>query len=116
MSRVVINGLLWHNCATHRHAVSRKSNPSMKQPANGQTSGTASPNKSVKRKKLQAPLPYEQLLAEDVARAKRKFDALDVSFNGQCITLGYAKHRAIKKNFLGPVLKQRFLGTEFGDS
>jgi hypothetical protein len=54
--------------------------------------------------------------AEDVARAKRKFDALDVSSNGQCITLGYAKHRAIKKTFLGPVLKQRFLGTEFGDS
>ena len=88
----------------------------MLQPANGQTSDIASQNKPVKRKKLQAPLPYEQLLAEDVERAKRKFDALDVSSNEQCITLGCAQHRAIRRNFLGRVLKQRFLGTELGSS
>ena len=87
----------------------------MLQPANGRTSDLASQSNPVKRKKLQAPLPYEQLLAEDVERAKRKFDALDASSNERCISLGYTKHRVIKRNFLGPVLKQRFLGTELGD-
>ena len=54
-------------------------------------------------------MSYEEMLAEDVVSAKRKRDAHDADSNGCSISIGYVKHRAINPNFLGPILKKRFL-------
>ena len=67
----------------------------------------ASQSTPAKRKKLKTPLPYEQILAEDVDRAKRKFEN-----NDDTICLGHAKLKVIKANLLGPILKKRFLGPD----
>ena len=84
----------------------------MKKSAHGRTSSNANMNdtKPAKKKRVLAPLTYEQILAEDVDKAKRKQDALDAGPEEQCITLGYTKHRDIKNNLVGPILKKRFLG------
>ena len=105
-------GVIWHSCATHRHRTCRDNNPSMKKPAHGRTSSNASINdkQPAKRTRVLPPPTYEQILAEDVEKAKRKQDALDAGSEEQCITLGFTKHRVIKSNFLGPILKKRFLG------
>jgi len=70
----------------------------MKHQADGHISSTASQSTSAKRKRLQQPLPYEQILAEFVDRAKRKFEDND---DKRC--LGHAKHNIVKTNFLGPL-------------
>ena len=81
--------------------------PHMKHQADGQISSVASQSTPAKRKKLITPLPYEQILAEDVDRAKRKFED-----NDDTICLGHAKLKVIKANLLGPILKKRFLGPD----
>ena len=80
----------------------------MKRAADGKTSKEVSKHKIVK---VQDPLNLEQMLAEDVDNAKRKREALDEDVIHHIISIGYAKRRAINPNFLGPILKKRFLGT-----
>jgi len=52
---------------------------------------------------------HKTMHAQDVTKAKRKIDVLDASSDEQCITLGVSKHRDIKRNFLGPILKKRLM-------
>ena len=56
-------------------------------------------------------MSYEDMLAEDVESAKRKREVHDADSNEHSISIGYVKHHAINPNFLGPILKKRFLGT-----
>ena len=83
----------------------------MKPPARGQTSKHASNNTTNKRIRVLAPMSYEDMLAEDMVSAKRKREAHDAESNESSTSIGYVKHRAINPNFLGPILKKRFLGT-----
>ena len=77
----------------------------MKQKADGDISSHIVQSTPVKKKKLITPLPHEQILADDIARAKRKFE-----HNDDTICLGHAQLKVVKANFLGPILKKRFMG------
>jgi len=80
------------------------------QTAHGQETLQAAQSNTNKRQRLLQPVSYEQLLAEDMERAKRKYDhASHGDLSTSVIILGTVKRRKISHNFLGPILRKRFL-------
>ena len=74
-----------------------------------QISANASTKKRAKTNKQVGPDSHDWLLAEDVAREKRKRDLVDNSEDEPTITLGFTRCKKINPAFLGPTLKRRFL-------
>ena len=81
----------------------------MLQKTRRQISADASTKKRAKTNKQVGPDSHDWLLAEDVAREKRKRDFVDNWEDEPTITLGFTKYNKINPAFLGPTLKRRFL-------
>ena len=81
----------------------------MKLKTRKQTPADASSNKMARTTRQVGPDSHEWLLAEDVARNKRKRELVDNWINEPTITLGLSKINRINPSFLGPSLKRRFL-------
>ena len=68
-----------------------------------------SSNKMARTIRHVGPDSHEWLLAEDVARDKRKRELVDNWIDEPTITLGLSKINRINPSFLGQSLKRRFL-------
>ena len=99
----------WHRCPLHRESISRRSFTSMLLKTKQQTSANAGAGKETKTTRQLGPDSHEWLLAEDVAREKRKRDLVDNWDDEPTITLGLTRWTRINPFFLGPKLKRRFL-------
>ena len=68
--------------------------------------------KNLQRKRKANELTtFEEILADDIRKAAARADEEGLAIGNRVITLGnYSKSRAIQPNFLGPILKDRFLG------
>ena len=79
----------------------------MKRKTNSQQiSGAA--NQSTKQARMLGPMPYEEMLAEDVRAAKRNRDADIEWITEPTIDLGIPRIKRIKVASLGPHLHKRF--------
>ena len=94
----------------HRQNVPVVKHPHTIKTANGQETLQAAQSNTKKRQGLLHPVSYEQLLAEDMERAKRKYDhASHGDLSASVILLGTVKRRKISHHFLGTILRKRSL-------
>jgi len=78
----------WHHCSTHRRSACQQHNPNIKREPNGQTAKTTSKQENAKRTRTIGPASFEDLLEEDLRRAKRKRDEEDEREGEPSIVLG----------------------------
>ena len=81
----------------------------MKLKTNEQNVAKASAKKRAKTIRQVGPDSFQWLLAQDVAKEKRKRDLVDDWDEEPTINLGTARHNRIKPSFLSLALKRRFL-------
>jgi len=98
-----------HNCPTHRYSIQQQHLASTKREPNEQIATSSSTIIKAKRTRTIGPIPYEQLLEEDLSRAKRMRDEDAEWFHEPCIILGKPRIKSIKVSSLGPALKKRFI-------
>ena len=76
---------------------------------NGQIAVANSDKHEAKRTRTIGPSSYDELLAEDLRRAKRKRDEDDEWEHEPFFFLGKPRIISIKVSSLGPALKRRFI-------
>ena len=79
--------------------------------ANGQPqSSIANATSNCRRRKGTFPQTYDEVLADDVMRARKKVKQTAVNLKRKRdVALGEIIHTRIKRNFLGPILTRRFM-------
>ena len=99
----------WHRCPLHRESAACRNLACTKLKTSKQISGDADSCKKAKLATQVGPDSHEWLLAEDVAKEKRKRAIVDDWDTQPTITLGYPSNSKLNPAFLGPSLKRRFL-------
>ena len=93
----------WHHCGTHHRSAYRQQSPHIKREPKGRTVTTFNPQENDKRTRTVGPTSYEELLEEDLRRAKRKRDEEEEWKHEPCIFLGKPHIKSIRVSSLGPI-------------
>ena len=101
----------WHNCRIHRweSCKARIATAGMKANKMSQSSDKPDVRSKCKRPRANCNFDYEQLLEEDLQRAKRTRMDDDEWAVEPAIILGYPRTKSIRVASLGPALKRRFI-------
>jgi hypothetical protein len=98
----------WHTCATHRAWCMPNARHIRKSKRKKPSANSSNSDHKAKRGRTLEPMTYEQLLSEDLQRAKRKRDASDELGDQPTIILGMARIKTIRVSSLPPSLQRRF--------
>ena len=98
----------WHRCLSHREAAVAPKFLSTKLKTRKQIPQTADNRKKVRLTTQVGPDSHEWLLMQDLAKEKRKREAVDEWDEQPIVTLGYSTNSKLNPAFLGPTLKRKF--------
>ena len=99
----------WHRCLSHREAAVTPELLSTKLKTRKQIPQTADNRKKVRLTTQVGPDSHEWLLMQDLAKEKRKREAVDEWDEQPVIELGCPVNRPLRPALYGPLLKRRFL-------
>jgi hypothetical protein len=105
--------LYWHRCLSHREAAVAPKFLSTKLKTRKQIALTADNQKKARLTTQVGPDSHEWLLMQDLAKEKRKRDAVDEWDEQPMIILGCPTNKPLRPDLYGPSLKKRFLDAEF---
>ena len=83
--------------------------PNVNKPAKGQSHSDLATSQR-KRKAISPILDFDEILAEEISMYDQKLDRKSQDHATSDILLGVRKHKSVRINFLGPILKKRFYG------
>ena len=102
-------GIEWQRCAIHRYSTLLEKTPNNMQPTKGQTQSVLATLKR-KRKATSSLVTFDEILADDIRMDDHRLDQKNRDREPNDIILGMRKHKAVRPNLLGPILKMRFYG------
>ena len=102
-------GIEWQRCAVHRYSTLLEKTPIVSQSAQGQSHSELVTSKR-KRKATSSLVTLDEIPADDIRVDNQKLDQIGRDHEPSDILLGVRKHKSVRINFLGPILKKRFYG------